>query len=205
MRYWEREGMIVRRLLVAACLTLWVSGCLSAPAPDPDLSSAASYFPYQPGTRLHYEGKGNEYASYTVTVLYRERDRLEWRRDNGGTVLAEVYRITPREVTLVYREGEAYDQEKRLARPANADQVVLQAPVAPGTTWTSGGATFTIRSVSETVAAAGTVLTGVVAVEVKQPAATVRQYYHRRFGLVLSVFESEGTVVESRLQAVTGP
>lgn len=167
--------------------------------------SAVDYFPYQPGMVAEFEGKGNEFASFKIRVLYREDGKLEWRRDTGGTVLAEVFSLQTNQVTRIFREGEVYDDNKRLNQPPNTNEVVLQGPVQVGTTWTSGGATHKITSVSETVQAAGQTLTCVVVVESTTPQSTIRNYYHKQFGWVLSVFESEGTVVESRLKSLTGP
>lgn len=152
-----------------------------------------------------YEGKGNEYASYVVDVLYKENGLLEWRRASGGTTMAEVYRLEPEQVTLVYREGEAYDREKRLGRPPNTNHVVLKAPIKPGTTWKGGDVTYAILSVTERVEAAWTKLTDVVVVEAKYPQSTIRWHYHKTYGMVLSIFESEGSAVESRLESLTGP
>lgn len=166
---------------------------------------AADYFPYRPGMVATYEGKGNEFASYTVRILYHENQKVEWRLDNGGTVMAEVFQIDPNQVTRVYREGESYDADPRLSRPPNASQVVLRGPIKPGTAWTSDGVEHRILSVDETVEAAGQTLTCVVLVEAKHEHSTIRSYYHREYGMVLSVFQSGGDAVESRLAALTGP
>jgi hypothetical protein len=167
--------------------------------------TAADYFPYRPGMVAVYEGKGNEYASFTIRFLYQEAGRLEWRLDNGGTVMAEVFQVGPDAVTRIYREGEAYDTDKRLTRPPNASDLVLKGPIRKGQTWTSGETQYTILATDETVEAAGQKLTCVVVVEAKMTHSTIRSYYHRQYGWVLNVFESEGTVVESRLKSLTGP
>lgn len=204
--------------VLVTCFLLLLGGCAPAPppaqpapppapepAPEPAAPNAADYFPQAPGMKMEYAGLGNEFASWVITVLFRENGKLEWRRDTGGTTMAEVYRVEPEQVTLVYREGEAYDQEKRLDRPANTDQVILKAPIQAGTTWVAGDVTHTIVSTTEQVEAVGQTLTDVVVVEAKHPTSTIRTYYHKQYGMVLSVFESEGAVVESRLQAVSGP
>lgn len=206
-------------LTALTLITMVVAGCRAAqpqPSPEPAPSpgtpppqqapAAADYFPYKPGVRAEYEGKGNEYASYKVDVLYQENNLVEWRRDSGGTVMAEVFKVEPGQVTLVYRQGEAYDKEKRLTRPPNAGQVILKGPVVKGTTWTSGDSTYTILSTSEQVQAMGQTLSDVVLVEQKSEHSTIRQYYHRKYGMVLSVFQSKeaADTVESRLKSVTG-
>ncbi|HYG57253.1 MAG TPA: hypothetical protein VD902_04200 [Symbiobacteriaceae bacterium] len=176
------------------------------PAPEPPATTnAADYFPYTPGVTAVYEGKGNEFASYTIKVLYKENGLLEWRKETGGTTMAEVYRLEPQQVTLIYREGEAYDQAKRLGKPPNVNQSVLKAPITPGTTWKADDVTYTILSTTESVEAVGKKLSDVVVVEAKHPQSTTRWHFHKTYGMVLSVFESEGNVIESRLSTFTGP
>jgi len=93
-------------------------------------------------------------------VLYREGDLLEWRRITGGTAMVEVFKVEPHQVTLIYREGEAYDETKRIGLPSNIEQVILKGPIAAGITWTSGDVHVTIISTSEQVQAVGQTLTG---------------------------------------------
>lgn len=169
--------------------------------------NADDYFPYTPSMVATFDGTGNEFASFVIRVLYRESNLVEWRLNNGGTEMAEVFSVQPSSVKQVYAEGEAYDANKRLTLPPNRAMTLLQNPVATGTTWTSEGATYRILSTNETVAAAGKNLTCVVSVEAAHENTTITRYYHKQHGMVLSVFRSnDGTaVVESRLASITTP
>lgn len=165
---------------------------------------AVDYFPYKAGTQATYAGQGNEYASYKVKVAHQSGDMVEWRKDNGGTVMAEVFQAAPQQVTLIFREGEAYDDNPRLGQPPNQSEPVLKGPVQAGTQWSAGSNTYTIQSVNESVQALNNqTLTCVVMVEVQGSHSLIRNYYHKQYGLVLTVFDPNGSPVESRLSSFT--
>lgn len=180
-----------------------------APAPSPSPQQcqpgqAGAYFPYAPGVQAAYAGTGNEFASYKVKVLHQSGNKLEWRRDTGGTTMAEVFQVTPQQVVRIYREGEAYDNAPRLNQPPNQSEVVLKAPIAVGTTWTSGNTTYTIQSVNATVQALNNqTLTCVVRVDAQSPTSLIRTYYHQQYGIVLTEFDPAGNPVVSRLNSFT--
>jgi len=161
-----------------------------APAePKCKAGQAADYFPYHLGTAATYAGKGNEYATYSVKVIGEAGGKVEWRKDNGGTVMAEVFQVAPQQVTLIYREGEAYDNTLRMNQPANQSQPILKGPVAVGTTWTTGNTTYTITSVDASVQALNQqTLTCAVVVDAQSPNSLIRTYLHKQYGIVLSIF-----------------
>jgi hypothetical protein len=180
----------------------------STPAPPKPAAcepgNAGDYFPYQVGTQATYTGLGNEFASYKVKVVGQGSGKVEWRRDNGGTTLAEVFQVSPAQVEQIYREGEAYDSAPRLGNPPNLSQVILKNPVKAGTTWTSGTTTYTIQNVAASVPALNQTLNCVVAVEAQgQQGPPIRTYFHKQYGIVLTVFDPNGSPVESRLSAFT--
>lgn len=177
-----------------------------APTPAPvnsnscQVGNAAAYFPYHQGTKATYTGVGNEYAAYKLDVIHESGNKVEWRKDNGGTVVAEVFQVAPQQVTRIYREGEAYDQSPRLSNPPNASDVILQGPIQVGAQWTAGSTTYTIQSVNATVQALNNqALTCVVKVKVQDPNSITEAYYHQQYGLVLSIFNPGPNQVESRL------
>lgn len=165
---------------------------------------AADYFPYHLGTEATYAGKGNEYASFKLKVVHEVNGKVEWRKDNGGTIMAEVYRVAPQEVTLVYREGEAYDNNPRMDNPPNQSEAILKGPIQVGTEWTEGNRTHRITAVDASVQALGNeTLNCVVVVEIQSPESLIQNYYHRQYGWVLSVFDPNGSAIESRLATFT--
>ncbi len=173
------------------------------PACEP--GQAADYFPYHQGTQADFAGQGNEYASFKLKVVGEGGGKVEWRRDNGGTVLAEVFQVAPNQVTRIYREGEVYDNNPRLNSTPNQSEVILQGPVQVGTQWSVGNATSQITDISATVPALGNqILSCVVVVETTTPNSPLtRNYYHQQYGWVLSIFDPTGNAIESRLSSFT--
>lgn len=222
MRRW-----IVERGAVLLILMMGVWGCSSPGAPGPGAGprdgttptadtpspgapptcqpgQAADYFPYHKGTEATYAGKGNEYASFKLRVIHESNGKVEWRKDTGGTVMAEVYQVAPQQVTLIYREGEAYDDNPRMELSPNQSESILKGPIQVGTQWTVGDRTYKITAVDATVQAlGGQTLNCVVAVEVQFPDSLIHNYYHKQYGWVLSVFDPNGSPIESRLATFT--
>ncbi|MBI2874529.1 MAG: hypothetical protein HYY09_05540 [Firmicutes bacterium] len=128
------------------------------PKDTPKQLKVSDYFPVKPGMQWGFEGWGNEYATYNLEVVRASGEYVQTSEDNGGTVMARVYRVTENEVVEVYREGEAYDKPDRLDRREKED-VILRAPLAVGNKWPLGTGT------SEIVA---------VGLELKVPAGTFR-------------------------------
>ncbi len=165
---------------------------------------AADYFPYHLGAQASYAGSGNEFASFGIEVIYETGGKVEWRKNDGGTTLAEVYQVTPQQVTLIYREGEAYDNAPRHNQPPNQSEPILKGPIQVGNQWTSGSNTYKIVSTNASVQALGSqTLTCVVVVEVQSGPSLIRNYYHKQYGLVLTVFDPNGSPIESRLATFT--
>lgn len=160
---------------------------------------AADYFPYNAGTKVSYAGKGNEYASYTVDVIGKAGTKVEWRRNNGGTVMAEVFDVQPTQVTQIYREPEAYDNTPRMNNPSNTNEIVLKDPIAVGTTWTTANGPLKIVDVNASVPVLNNQVLGCVVVVEATGTTVNRWYYHRNYGLILTVFDPTGANVESRL------
>jgi hypothetical protein len=189
------------------------SGSSPAPAPAPgnpvtsnpcQPADAAAYFPYQQGTKATYAGLGNEFASFKVDVIGQGGNKVEWRKDNGGTVMAEVFQVAPQQVTRIYREGEVYDLNPRLNNPPNQSEIILKGPIQVGTQWTAGNTTFTIQSINATVQALGSqTLTCVVKVNAQAPGGVTETYFHKQYGMVLSIFNPGPNQVESRLATFT--
>lgn len=59
----------------------------------------------------HFEGMGNEYASYKLTTQHLYEDYVGTYEDNGGTVMQRIYRIEEDRVVKILEEAEAYDAD----------------------------------------------------------------------------------------------
>jgi len=60
------------------------------PETKADVLSIKDYFIQKENSKYVYEGQGNEYASYTVFMDYKEGNRVQLRSNNGGTEMVKV-------------------------------------------------------------------------------------------------------------------
>lgn len=112
------------------------------------------YFPIIDNTLYSYEGLGNEYATYSVYTDYTLDNKVQYVKDNGGTVSAEIYSVENGEVRKLYSEGELYYREDYLRNPTlieyNMDEVVLKEPLVEGNSWDIGdGKVASITDISK--------------------------------------------------------
>ena len=122
--------LIFSMILLSSCN---ISGTLNSILQKND--SIGDYFSYAANTKYIYEGKGNEYASYTVFVDYIEGNRVQTRTNNGGTETVKVFENKDGELTSLYSMGETYYRENLLEKSNDIFEVVLKEPLKKGTTW----------------------------------------------------------------------
>lgn len=210
MKFWEMRGVrkqagIVMSLVLLFSMTM--AGCAKqeAPpeeAPPAEAAKVADYVNTAVGSIYTYEGLGNEYAAFTMTIDFVEGDKVQQRVDNGGTVLARVLEVKDGVLVRTFSREESYDLVNYLNEPSNDNEILLKEPLEPGTSWTAGdGRTRTIISADETVKTpSGTYQTLVV--ETKGTEDVVRDYYAKGVGLVKTVFRSGDAEISSTLAKI---
>jgi hypothetical protein len=159
---------------------------------------AAEYFQTKAGTVMTFQGIGNEFAGFTVHVLYANQGKVEWRTTSGGASVAEVFTVRPNDVTRTYRK-EAADMTLRINEPPNLNEILVKGPIRPGTTWQSGGFNYRIIDTDATFSALGRTLKHVLVVEARSENTVLRTFYTKAYGMVGRIFESGGSKIESRL------
>jgi len=195
-------------LILAFTLSLF-AGCQTtnrnsdkAPSPSPAALSISDYFPIKDNVRYSYEGKGNEYAAYTVFNDYTAEGKVQQRVDNGGTVSAKVFEIKDGKLTRLLSRGEAYYRENLLDKKDDNEEVLLMEPLAKGTTWTlKDGRVRTITGISTDI----TTPSGsykAIEVTTQGPNDKTIDYYGKNTGLVKTVFTSGGLEVISTLSKI---
>lgn len=160
------------------------------------------YFPIKNNVRYTYEGKGNEYASYSVYIDYTSEDKVQQRVDNGGTVTAKVIELKDGKITRLLSRGEAYYRENLLGSKGAEEEILLMEPLAKGTTWTlkdSRVRTITSTSVDITTPSGSY---KAIEVETKGPKDKIIDYYAKNVGLVKSVFISGESEILSSLSKI---
>lgn len=170
--------------------------------PKEKLEDISDYYPFKKNTRYHYEGAGNEYASFTVYNDFISGDRVQQRLDNGGTVMANVLELKDGKLTKVFSRGEAYYRENVLKSSGEDQEILLMEPLKKGTTWTlKDGRVRTITSMNTDI----TTPTGsyqAIEVTTENGSDKTVDYYAKEIGLIKSHFVTGGTEVTATLAKI---
>lgn len=96
----------------------------------------SDYFPLTVDVHLKYKGTGNEYASFDIYVDYAKDNKMQVRKNNGGTEMVLVYEIRDGALVCNYSRGETYYKYDYTAM-TDGDDILLKEPLAAGTSWTA--------------------------------------------------------------------
>lgn len=202
-------------ILLVAVVSLAGSGCVTyytepgledyeyfEQEPSAENSPLYGYFPLRPGTFWSYTGSGNEYASFSRSVVSSAGNRYQVREDNGGTVMANVYQITGDAVTLVNSQAEAYGNPNLLNAPATRNQTLLRSPLMVGNSWSNSNEQRSIVDTQARVESPGGIYDECIEVEVRHLSGSgvTHEFYARGIGLVQRVYQSGDTTVFSYLK-----
>jgi hypothetical protein len=166
----------------------------STPGPTSTASNSGAvyhikdYYPFKSNIKYTYEGKGNEYASYTVYVDYLTDSREQIRINNGGTETVKVLESKDGELRVGFLRAETYYRENLTGKNNDKADILLKEPLKRGTSWVlSDGST---RSITNTDVAISTPSGNYKCIEVTTPGkeSTNKDYYALNAGLVKSVF-----------------
>ena len=161
------------------------------------------FFPVATGSSWEYQGEGNEYASFTRKVLFASGNSAQIREDNGGTVSAAVYKLSPEAVTRIFFLGEAYGETNYLNSPSNQNIVILKTPLVVGTKWTEPNGTREIVDLAASVATPAGSFTQCLKVKISNENSTVYEHFKNGVGMVKREFISGETKVSSSLKKHT--
>jgi hypothetical protein len=161
-----------------------------ASSPSPEAAATVSdYFPYTADSHLIYKGTGNEYASYETYVDYIRNDRMQIRKNNGGSETVSVYAIKDGKLVNTFTRGETY-YKYDFTSMSDGDDVLLEEPLAVGTAWTAkDGSPRSITSVDSRMETPAGKFTA-IEVTTKRKDSMDKDYYVKGVGLVKSVFNS---------------
>ncbi|WP_228201978.1 GerMN domain-containing protein [Clostridium prolinivorans] len=159
-------------------------------------------YPFTLNTLYTYEGKGNEYASFTVWVDYIKNDKIQLRKNNGGTEIANVIEYKNGELKLVYSKEETYYREDFTSKKPNTDEILLKEPIVKGTSWNVSNDRK--RYISNIDIDVDTPLGTFKAVEVTTEGKDFKDidYYVPQKGLVKSLYTSKDMEVTSSLKKI---
>jgi hypothetical protein len=161
------------------------------------------FFPTGTGSSWEYQGEGHEFASFSRRILFTRENLAQMREDNGGTVSASVYKITPESVTRIFFLPEAYDQTNYLNNKSTENIVLLKTPLQIGTKWSNSNETREIVDLHATVYTPAGYFTQCLKIKISDANSTVYEYFHNGVGLVKREFISGDTKVTSSLKKHT--
>lgn len=159
------------------------------------------YMPMLVGYIWEYEGEGNEYASYTLRVEYQEGNRFQLTRDNGGTVIADIYEVRKDSLVHVYQAGESYDHTNLLNKENNLEDVLIKLPIQVGNKWVSEENSYEIIDTKANITVPyGTFKDCILIKRTYKDGGEDYLHYKDGIGLVQSEFRSGNFKVFSRLK-----
>jgi len=164
--------------------------------------SVSDYLPLEAGSEWDYLGEGNEFASYKLKVLFQQDNLTQLSRDNGGTVMALIYKTEADKIVQIYSQEEFYDETNILDTPADESEIILQAPFTVGASWEATDRVYTIEATDETVTVPAGVFEHCLKVVSTFPGSnhTVTEYYAPGTGMIRSEFSDGENQITSSLQ-----
>lgn len=161
------------------------------------------FYPFKENTKYEYIGKGNEYAAFQIYVDYIKNNRIQLRKNNGGTEIVNVLEYKDNALKLIFSKEECYYREDFTTKASNKDEILLKEPLVKGTTWTlSDGRKRYISNVDVSI----TTLQGnYKALEVTTEDNTQKtlDYYVLNTGLVQTIYNPSNNEVKSSLNKIT--
>lgn len=201
----------VNSIIVFLLISIFLFGCQTkntltkaenTPTPTPQALKLEDYFPIKNNVQYYYEGKGMEYATYTVYNDYTTSSKVQQRVDNGGTVSAKVLEIKDGKLILNFTRGETYFRENFLESKSTNEDVLLAEPLEKGNKWTLKDSR--VRTITGTSVDVSTPSGNYKAIEVTTdgPNDKTIDYYAKDVGLVKTVFTSNKMEITSSLSKI---
>lgn len=164
--------------------------------------NARDYLPLLENVKYHYEGKGNEFASFDITVDYLTSDTIQYRTNNGGSQIVEVFKKNADNITRNLFRGEVYYRENLTSKEDKEKDIIIKDPVQVGNSWTlADGSKREITGVARPIETSlGTYDTVEITTTTKK--AKVQEYYAKDIGLVKRVYLENDLTVTSSLSKI---
>lgn len=158
------------------------------------------FYPFKENAKYEYEGRGNEYASYTVFTDYITENRIQTRKNNGGIELVSVLENKDGELKIIFSREDTYFRENFTSKPSNKDEILLKEPLVKGTSWTLQDGRK--RYISNTDVDITTPAGSFKALEVTTEGKDYKDldYYALNTGLIKSVYSAKEMEVSSSLK-----
>lgn len=175
------------------------------PPPVIVVKDISAYMPMKVGYIWEYEGEGNEYASYTAKIEFTENNRYQEAKDNGGTVMANIYEVTKDSIVHVYQMGESYEHKNLLKEKDNLEDIILKLPIEVGNKWVGEENSYEIIDTKATITVPyGTFNDCLVVKRTYKDGSENYSHYKEGVGLLQTEFRSGDFKIFSRLKSFNG-
>lgn len=157
------------------------------------------YFPFKENIKYTYESKGMEYTTYTISVDYIRENKIQLRKNNGGTESIKVIENKNGELKLILSKEATNYREDLTVKNSDKEELLLKEPLVKGTSWTlsDGSKRFISNTNVQVVTPSGNYTALEVTTESKTSKAM--DYYALDAGLIKTIFISDGKEVSSSL------
>lgn len=214
----------VNLMIIIFVLLLLISGCAGNEEQGSNRSEEkvaagkeeeiTAYFPLLEGKHYEYQGEGIEYASFVRDILYIDSPFVQVHEDNGGTVVASVYKVEEEQVSLVKREAEYYSEENLIPKlkeqeELKVEEVIIKNPLEEGTTWETNGKTKEIVEIDTELEVPAGKFYDVIKIKSETDEAdndmTHYHYYAKNIGLIKQRSAGEDYEILSELESYEKP
>jgi hypothetical protein len=180
----------------------------NTPPPDSEEQtiSLLDFFPNKP-LEKQFLGIGNEYAQYNERFYEKVGDYVPAIIDNGGTRLLRIYKVTEKEISIVYEQAEFYEEtipSIDSLEPSFQSKPLLSLPLKVGKNIDG----WEIVKINDTITVPFAKFNDVVVLEKTNEDGSInRQYWAKEYGKVKDEYtleEDNGNIynVISELQAI---
>lgn len=160
--------------------------------------SLKEYFPAKVGYKWELKGKGMEFAGYKMEVIYVDKDRIQVRKDNTGTVISKVYEVTDEEIKEVFSKAESYDDTNYLDKNEK-EEILLKAPIQVGNRWKNKENECEIVDIDATIETEKETFEEIVKVKVTRDGKEYFRYYKKGIGLIKTETTGDYPITETLL------
>ncbi|MCI0502731.1 MAG: GerMN domain-containing protein [Fusobacteria bacterium] len=201
----RRQYLKIIFVVLSILIGVIVTGCFNQSTTEngdnnnkpPIPETITDYYPIKPNTKYTYEGYGNEFAGFTSYVDYTLDDKVQYKKINSGTHVAEIISVKDGKVTRLYSEGEMYFREDYLRNPAlityNNNEILLKEPLVVGNTWTgSNGLQVSITKTDAEINTDYGKFKGIEVTKEEFDGNKTLSYYVKGIGLVKTIFVIPG-------------
>lgn len=160
---------------------------------EPLSTNIHDYFPFRENFQKHFQGVGNEFASFSMHVQYMDENRIQFLTNNGGTQVVTIYEKTDNEIKVVFVQPEVYYRERMLDRTGDIG-TYLRGPVEVGTTWVN------VNNQEMTITDVNVMVEGISSIEVKSGSDIY--YFGYQVGLIKQILNPGDFAVVSTLDSL---